>query len=88
MLHFCTFLLNLHFDLEPDYIIKKPMKHRFQLCIVVRKHCQLFTHESNTFLDEQYTDEDWTECAQTDTQTKLKTVYLSVSLRSLGGYNN
>jgi len=23
-----------HFDLEPDYIIRKPMKHRFQLYIV------------------------------------------------------
>jgi len=29
-LHFCTFLLNPYFDLEPDYIIRKPMKHRFQ----------------------------------------------------------
>jgi len=36
-----------------------------------------------------HTVEDWTECAQThtqtDKQTKVKTVYLSVSLRSLGG---
>ena len=40
--------------------------------------------------------EDWTECAQctdthidrqTDRQTKVKTVYPPVSLRSLGGYN-
>jgi len=29
VLHFCTFLLNPHFDLEPGYIIRKPMKHRF-----------------------------------------------------------
>ena len=27
--HFCTFLLNPHFDLEPDYIIRKPIKRRF-----------------------------------------------------------
>ena len=33
-LHFCTFLLNPHFDLEPDYIVRKPMKHRFQRYIV------------------------------------------------------
>ena len=31
---FCTFLLNPHFDLEPDYINRKPIKHRFQLNIV------------------------------------------------------
>jgi len=30
--------------------------------------------------------EDWTECAQTHTQTKVKTVYPLVSLRSIGGY--
>jgi len=28
------FLLHPHFDLEPDYITRKPMKHRFQLYIV------------------------------------------------------
>jgi len=31
--------------------------------------------------------EEWTECAQTHTQTKVKTVYPPVSLGSLGGYN-
>ena len=39
-----------------------------------------------------YTVEDWTECAQTHTQTDrqkcMKTVYPPVSLRSLGGYEN
>ena len=43
-----------------------------------------------------HTIEDWTECAQThrqtnsqtDRQTKVKTVYPPVSLRSLGGYKN
>ena len=33
----------------------------------VRKYCQLFTHESNTFLGKQYTVEDWTECVHTHT---------------------
>jgi len=39
----------------------------------------------------RHTVEDWTECAQThtqtDRQTKVRTVYPPVSLRSLGGYN-
>ena len=36
MLHFCTFLRNPHFDLEPEYltIIRKPMRLRFQRYIV------------------------------------------------------
>ena len=34
LLHFCTFLLNPHLDLEPDYIVRKQMKHRFQWYIV------------------------------------------------------
>jgi len=34
VLHFCTFLLNPHLDLEPDYIVRKPMKRRFQRYIV------------------------------------------------------
>jgi len=42
------FLFNAHFDFEPDYIVSKPIRHRFQLCF--GKYCQLFTHESNTFL--------------------------------------
>jgi len=28
LLHFCTFLTNPHFDLNPDYIIRKPIKRR------------------------------------------------------------
>jgi len=39
VLHFCTFLLNPHFDLEPDYIIRKPIKRRFQRYIV---HTEIF----------------------------------------------
>ena len=46
----------------------------------------MFTQESNAFLGGQYTVADWTECTQTDTQTKVKTVHPPVSLRSLGGY--
>jgi len=34
LLHFCTLLINLHFDLEPDYIIRKPIKRRFQQCLI------------------------------------------------------
>jgi len=34
VLHFCTFLLNTHFDIEPDYIFRKPIKRRFQRYIV------------------------------------------------------
>jgi len=34
VLHFCTFLLNPHFDLEPDHIVRKPIKRRFQRYIV------------------------------------------------------
>ena len=36
-------------DLELEYIYRKSMKHRFHR-LSVRKYCQLFTHESNTFL--------------------------------------
>jgi len=34
VLHFCTFLLNPHFHLEPDYIASKPIKRHFQWYIV------------------------------------------------------
>ena len=32
LLHSCTFRVNPHFDLEPDYIIRKPIVHRIQRC--------------------------------------------------------
>ena len=32
--HFCTFLHNPHFNFEPDYVIRKPRKRRFQWYIV------------------------------------------------------
>ena len=45
----------------------------------VRKECQLFTHESNAFLGEQYVippiQTNGTECSQTHRHTKVKTVY-------------
>jgi len=34
LLHFCTFLLKPHFDLEPDYVVRKPIKRCFQQCLV------------------------------------------------------
>jgi len=34
VLHFCTFLLNPHFDLEPDYIAKKLIERPFRRYIV------------------------------------------------------
>jgi len=40
VLHFCTFLLNPHFDLEPHYIVRKPIKRRFQRYIV---HTEIFS---------------------------------------------
>jgi len=43
LLHFCAFPLNLHFDLEPDYVIREPIKQHFQQYLAVRKYCRLFT---------------------------------------------
>jgi len=37
VLHFCKFLLNHNFDLEPDYIFRKPIKRRFQRYTVCRE---------------------------------------------------
>jgi len=48
------FLLKPHFDLEPDCIIRRPMQIDSNYMLCIRKYCQLFTHESNTFLNEQY----------------------------------
>ena len=49
LLHFCQMLSNPSIDLELEYIFRKPMKRRFQQCIV-RPEINLFMHESNTFL--------------------------------------
>jgi len=34
LLHFCQLLSNPSIDLELEYIFEKPMKHRFQRCVV------------------------------------------------------
>jgi len=69
VLHFCTFLLNLHFDLEPDYIIRKPMKHRFQRCIVPTEIFSTFRAQVEYISRVQYVilpiQTNGTECAQT-----------------------
>jgi len=73
MLNFCTFLLNPHFDLGPNYIIRKPMKYRFQLYIVRTEILSTFhTRVSANNTCTQIV-EDWTECAQTRTQTHTHT---------------
>jgi len=50
LLHFCKFLVNPNFDLEPDYFFRKLMNRSFQWCTVRMEYCQLFTHKSNRFL--------------------------------------
>ena len=55
------------------------------------KYSQLFTHESNAFPDEQYIIlpiqmKGLSGHGHTDRHTKVKAVYLPVSLRSLGRY--
>jgi len=49
------FLFNPYFDLEPDYIIRKPIVHsltEFNHTFCVGKYCQLFTHKS--IVDQYY----------------------------------
>jgi len=36
-LHSCTFRVNPHLDLEPDYIVRKPIVHRIQRCNLHRE---------------------------------------------------
>jgi len=38
VLHFLYISPQPHFDLEPDYITRKPIKHRFQLYTVSQKN--------------------------------------------------
>jgi len=73
-LHFCTFLLSL-----PDYIFREPMKHRFQRFTAVRKYCQLFTRESNTFLAYSLKRTGLTAHTQTDGQRDKSENSISVS---------
>jgi len=70
VLHLFTFILNTHFDLEPDCIIRKPIKQRFQRYIV---HTEMFSPfharvEYNTVTLPFQTN--GTECAQTHTHTQ------------------
>ena len=79
VLHFCTFLIKCHSNLEPDDIVRKPMKHRFQWYIVHTEILSTFHARVEYISGEQYVIpllEDWTECSQTDTHrhTKVKTV--------------
>jgi len=37
-----TFLFNVHFDLEPDYIIRKPIVHRIQRYILRKEILSIF----------------------------------------------
>ena len=64
----CTFLLNTHFNLELDYIVRKPMKHRFQLYIVRTEifstfHARVEYISWRTILDSAHSN----EYAHTDT---------------------
>jgi len=43
LLRFCKFLVNPHFDLEPEYIVRKPIKDVSNNTLSVWKYCQLFT---------------------------------------------
>ena len=69
VLHFCKFLLNPHFYLEPDYIFRKPIKRRFQRYIVRTEIFSTFQYVIPSIQT------NGTECAQTHTHrhTKVKT---------------
>jgi len=42
LLHSCTFRVNPQFDLEPDYIIRKPIFHRIKRCNLLREILSTF----------------------------------------------
>jgi len=82
VLHFCTFLHNPHFDLELDYIVRKPMKHRFQRYIVRTEifstfHTQVEYISQRTICDSAYSN----ECAHTDRQTHKSENSISARLQ-------
>jgi len=86
VLHLCTCLLNPHFNLEPDYIIRKPMKHRFQRYIVHTEiYSTLHTSQIHFSVNNTLLKTGLSVHRHTDRHTK---VYPPVSLHSLGGYNN
>jgi len=74
------------FDLEPDYIIRKPMTHRFQRYIVRTEIFSTFhARVEYIFLGEQYVIPPIQMSAHTNRQTHKSEN--SISAR-LGGYNN
>ena len=92
------------FHLEPDYIVRKPMKQSAMIYCPYENIINFsptsrihFSANIMSYRPSAYslncTVEDLTECAHkhthrlTDRHTKVKTVYLRVSLSSLGGYN-
>jgi len=54
MLRFSKFLENANFDIVTKYTLRKKNNDSADV-LFVRKYCQLFTHESNTFLFLKYT---------------------------------
>ena len=93
------FLLNPHFDLEPDYIIRKPRKGRFQRYIVRTEIFSTF-HARVEYISVKTVIRQIdlpTPCAAmtpqsiyrllTDGQTSSQYIPRR-SLRSLGGYND
>jgi len=78
VLHFCTLLLNSHFDLEPDYIIRMPIKRRFQWYIVcteifVTFHARVEYISRRTIRHFVHSNQwDWVR-TDTDGHTKVKT---------------
>jgi len=94
-LHFCTFLLNPHFDLEPDYIVRKPMNHRFQRYIVHTEISSTF-HARVKYISVKtcsYIRQNGFAAMTSQSIYRLRTDTQkwkqspTVSLRSLGGYN-
>jgi len=92
LLHFCTFLLKPHFDLEPDYIVRKPIKLRFQQYLVHTEilstfHTRVEYISWRTIRHSAHSKTELSAHRHTRRHTKVKTVYLPVLLRSLGRYN-
>jgi len=84
VLHFCTFLLNPHFYLESDYIIRKPIKRHFQQHLMHKEI--LSTFHTRTILHSAHSNQ-WTECADTRTDRQRHKSENSISAR-LAGYKN
>jgi len=72
-----------HFDLEPDYISRKPIKRRFQRYMVLTEIISTF-HAWVKYISQQSAHSNQWHWAHTDRHTKVKTLCPPVSLRSLG----